>query len=1023
MLIIAATIVVVIGMLALATRLILFRSFLDLEQQDAATNIERMEQVLQHQMEAVTTTAGDWAHWDATYDFVEDRNEGYITENLSDESFATLGNHLLLLLDTQNDLIYGKYYDESGDRFVNEVPPGMREAYLQEGMPLVTHDSSSGSVTGLVIIGEQPMIVSAYPILDSHNQGPVRGTLIWGRYLDDHAKADLAAMTDLPIEVFTVDSDDLPEDAQESITLMRTGHIAEYTFEESPTRLAIYAMAYDVNGDPAIALRAVMERSIAAQGRIALLYVLVAVALAGLVIGLVSTGELQRAVLSRLGRLNRSVQSVTNPSARIKVEGQDELGQLATSINSMLRAMEQSDQALRESEDRYRRLIEFSPEALAVHVDGRIVYANQAAAQLFGAKEPVDLLGRHMLEFVHPDYHAMVVERIRRTLELQEEQPLVAQQYIRMDKTVIDVEVVAIPITYYGRPASQIMARDITERKRAETALRDAHEQLEATLDALPDLMFVVDAEGRIYDYRAARDSMLFAPPENFLAKTVRDVLPETPAALIMGAIEQALIEGHVSGVEYHLQTPEGWRWYELSVAVRGSKDREDVRLVTLARDVTERKMAQEAEREQRALFEALGATAAALSSTLDLDEVYSRILESISSVVPHDAANIMVVEDGEARIVRWHKHTQDAPDDLDQIRFTVNEVGSLRFMAAHRKPLIIQDVEQFAEWRDVGATRWIRSFASAPILIDDEVVGFINLDSSTVGFYNEGHAERLRALSAQAALALRNARLYREIVDHADALAERNRELDAFSYTVAHDLKSPLQVIIGYADLLRTDYHSEMSVDVLNHIITVETFAYKMSHMIESLLMLSTLRSAEQAIRRVDMQPVVEAAAMRLSHKLKARGMRIELPETYPPVMGFGPWLEEIFANFIENAIKYMSDDNPAPYVRIAAVPMGDKVRYEVRDNGVGIKPEDQPKLWEMFTRFHLGKTQGSGLGLSIVRRIITKLNGEVGAESAPGQGSTFWFALPAVGAETEVASQPEAAAQPSTEIISDSS
>jgi signal transduction histidine kinase len=112
---------------------------------------------------------------------------------------------------------------------------------------------------------------------------------------------------------------------------------------------------------------------------------------------------------------------------------------------------------------------------------------------------------------------------------------------------------------------------------------------------------------------------------------------------------------------------------------------------------------------------------------------------------------------------------------------------------------------------------------------------------------------------------------------------------------------------------------------------------------------------------------------------------------------MGYGPWIEEVFANLISNAVKYIGKDNEAPCITIRGMRDGDMVRYEVEDNGLGIKPEDQARLFDMFSRFHKGEEAGFGLGMSIIQRIVTKLKGTMGVQSEPGVGSTFWFALPA--------------------------
>lgn len=115
-----------------------------------------------------------------------------------------------------------------------------------------------------------------------------------------------------------------------------------------------------------------------------------------------------------------------------------------------------------------------------------------------------------------------------------------------------------------------------------------------------------------------------------------------------------------------------------------------------------------------------------------------------------------------------------------------------------------------------------------------------------------------------------------------------------------------------------------------------------------------------------------------------------------FPTVLGNAAWLEEVFANLVDNAIKYIGEQNPEPRIVIRGQQEGTHARYEVSDNGRGIQPEDLPKLFEMFTRFHNREAKGSGLGLSIVRRIIGRLGGEIGVESEPGAGSAFWFTLP---------------------------
>lgn len=233
-------------------------------------------------------------------------------------------------------------------------------------------------------------------------------------------------------------------------------------------------------------------------------------------------------------------------------------------------------------------------------------------------------------------------------------------------------------------------------------------------------------------------------------------------------------------------------------------------------------------------------------------------------------------------------------------------------------------------------------------------------------------------------------------IRSYADELELRNQDLDTFSHMVAHDLKSPLSGIRGYADILLMYHKDDLIPEVFEFLTEIEKITDIMQEMIDSLLMLARLRDADQVNDVVQMKPVVEAVMIRLQSMIKERGVRIEIQPNLPDGVGHAPWLEEVFANLVSNAIKYIGRENPDPQITIRGHQLDGKARYEVEDNGVGIQPEDQKKLFEMFSRFHHNEASGSGLGLSIVSRIVSKLGGEVGVESIPGKGSTFWFTLP---------------------------
>lgn len=184
------------------------------------------------------------------------------------------------------------------------------------------------------------------------------------------------------------------------------------------------------------------------------------------------------------------------------------------------------------------------------------------------------------------------------------------------------------------------------------------------------------------------------------------------------------------------------------------------------------------AEREGRALVEALRQIASTLNSTLDLDDVMHKILKSVETVVPSDAANIMLIEDGYAQISYWRDYTPEIVNIFNHLRIPVTGTANLEQMVLTRSPIVIPDTGQWAFWKNLpGLLHPIRSYVAAPIQVNGQVIGFVNLDSLTPGFFTPEHAERLQVFADEAAIAIQNAQLFAQVRLHADELEERVRQ------------------------------------------------------------------------------------------------------------------------------------------------------------------------------------------------------------------------------------------------------
>jgi len=225
-------------------------------------------------------------------------------------------------------------------------------------------------------------------------------------------------------------------------------------------------------------------------------------------------------------------------------------------------------------------------------------------------------------------------------------------------------------------------------------------------------------------------------------------------------------------------------------------------------------------------------------------------------------------------------------------------------------------------------------------------------------------------------------------------ALKARNEELETYVHTVSHALKNPLSVIIVTAEAI-SDIPTLTPEELQDFTEQIQSTAYEMNDIVDNLLLLSEVRKADMPVEPLDMARIVATVRSRLSSMVKEYRGQIIVPRAWPAAIGYAPWIEEVWVNYISNALKY---GGQPPRIELGASIQSDgMVRFWVRDKGPGILPENQSHLFNQFTQLGQVHKPGHGLGLSIVRRIIEKSGGRVDVESAPGKGSSFFFTLPA--------------------------
>ena len=321
---------------------VLMRSFTQLEEQRTRHNVEQALNALSNDLLTLKTVTSDWAVWDDTYAFIEDANQDYIQSNLNDSAFIMLRLNLMLFIDTSGQMVYSKAFDLDNEKEVT-VSQGLL-SYLTPGDLLVSHSDPQDIVDGIVLLPENPMLIVSYPILTSEGEGPVRGTLIVGRYLESGEIKRLAEQIQLSLTVAHYNYPLVSSDFQAVVPSfsLKSPVIVRPLNEKS---IAGYALIRDIYDKPILVLRVDTSRDIYAQGQTTIAYFVLSLVGIGVVSGLISLLFLDKQVLSRMNRLNQGVGNIGTSgdlSVRLPETGKDELSNLGVAINVMVETLEKS---------------------------------------------------------------------------------------------------------------------------------------------------------------------------------------------------------------------------------------------------------------------------------------------------------------------------------------------------------------------------------------------------------------------------------------------------------------------------------------------------------------------------------------------------------------------------------------------------------------------------------------------------------------------------------------------------------
>ncbi|MBE9010288.1 response regulator [Pseudanabaenaceae cyanobacterium LEGE 13415] len=575
---------------------LLLKNVQQAEEQDTRKQLNGVISVVNQSLEQFNRNFSDWAIWDDAYAFVQNGDPRFIQSNLIEGQLATNQINLIAFIQPAGQITFGTGFDLKIQQ-KTPIPPELQR-HLVPNDRLLQHPHLTHTISGIISLPEGNMMIISRPILTSDGKGPVQGTLVVGRYLDQSEVDRLANITRLKLDIEPITTAQLPAHLEAWRRNEKTDYPAIGMQALNSNTIVGYALFQDIYGKPAIVLRTDSDRTIFQQGQTTLRFLAGSMLGTGVIFCIVTLLLLERLVLSRLAKLSSEVNAISrdNLSSRVSELGQDELSKLSVGINTMLADLEAYEQnrhsavsALESSERKFRNLFENSQIGIfrVRMTDSMILDANQQFIAMTGYTSTTVIGQKRTTDFyLHPEDRDTARQRLVQSGELRNFET----QFRRQDGS-----------TFWGLFSARFdresdcvdgVLADISDRRQAEEALRHSEATKRAIIDAIPDLLLRVQRDGAYLEILTSKHFKVCSIEKLIVGSTVFESLPPELADRRMNYIQQALKTREL-------------QIYEQQIVIDAQLRDEEVRIVPslnnevliIVRDITDRKAVEAAMR------------------------------------------------------------------------------------------------------------------------------------------------------------------------------------------------------------------------------------------------------------------------------------------------------------------------------------------------------------------------------------------------------------------------------------------
>ncbi len=668
--------------------------------------------------------------------------------------------------------------------------------------------------------------------------------------------------------------------------------------------------------------------------------------------------------------------------------------------------LKEASQALRASEERFRTMAEAAP--ILIHLadaNGSCTYVNPRWRAASGLTLE-EAQGQGWLKGLHEDDRATIGERWAKSVQSR---GTWGYEYRFVNKAGM--------VTWVYGTAAQIEAAngtvlgyvgtniDITERKKAEDALRVASQKLRLHFEQAPMAVIEWDLEFRVARWNPAAETIFGYSHAEAIGRHASFIVPESFHPHV-AQIWQALLQqtGGVRSTNENVHKSGATilcEWYNTPLideqgTVTGA--------ASVAMDITESRHAQQLLAWEKSALELV-------SSGMGLREVLEGLMHGLEKQLPGALCSILLLD--EERVHLRHGAAPSLPDAYNRLIDGVAigpQVGSCGTAAYLDRQVIVEDIAHdplWANFHELALSHGLHACWSTPIHCSQgKILGTFAI------YYREprrpapaeleviARAVHIAGIAierkqGEAQIREMNASLERRVRERTSELEAAVKELDAFSYSVSHDLRSPLRAIDGFSRMVAKDYGERLDDEGRRMLGVIRNGAQRMARLIDDLLAFSRLGRQPLQSAEIDMHAMARAVFDELAAQEAERKLQLDL-HPLPPIRGTRPMIEQVWVNLISNAIKF-TKGREIGVIEISARASEDGVPiYSVKDNGAGFDMRYADKLFGVFQRLHSTEEfSGTGVGLALVQRVVQRHGGRVWAEAEVGRGATFHFTL----------------------------